>query len=498
MVKWLLIALAACVLVLGGAVSAAALMAKQFRDSEQIAANVSIVGVPVGGLSVPEATQEVLRGWAANLPQRVRLRWLHGSAQPSPEQLGARLRIDQAVEAAHQIGRQGSFITQIIDRVKLSRSGIDVPVPSEVDEEAVEAYLVDLAAKVNREPRNADFEVVGDDVHVVPGEVGVQLDIAASTHDLAAAMQDPSLRTFDLVTKLQPPAISAEDLQHLEVVLASYSTKFKPWQTDRTHNLGMAIANLSRAVVDPGATLSFNERVGPRLSEAGWRAAPIFINGEVEPSTGGGICQVASTVYNAALLANLDIVERHHHSRPVDYVPPGRDATVYWGQYDLKFKNTLRHPALLIGDISDNTLTIRILGSREDKTDVTIASSAVQWLDFETKEQPDPELELDKRETEKEGRKGARVTIHRTAARGGEIVRKERLHTDVYSPQAEVIKVGAKLPEDVLGEGGALTPGTEGAVPGAARPEGPSAAPVRPPHTSLTPAPHGATPPPAG
>ncbi len=495
--KWLAITLMLIVAAVVAAISAAALAAKQFRESDRIADNVTIQGVDVSNLTAAEAAAAVSQEWAARLPSQVSLTWPGGKVRKSPEQLGARLRIKTAVSRAMRIAREGGFTNQIMTRVRLIRDGVDIPVRVEVDESVVEARLIDLVPEINREPRNADISVDGDVVNVIPGRTGLELDVEKSTAALVTALKDPSLESFKLITRVQQPAIRAADLKHLEVVLASYTTRFRSWQKDRTHNLRLAINNLARAVIMPGDTFSFNERIGPRLSEQGWRAAPIFIDGEVEPSTGGGICQVATTVYNAALLANLDTVERHHHSRPVDYAPAGRDATVYWGQYDLRIRNQLRHPVLIIGSIGDSSLTIKVLGARSDKYDVEIERSGEQTIPHTTKEIKDPELEEGKREVEKPGRNGKRVTVTRIVRKNGKTVATERLHTDTYSPQAEVVRIGAKPKEEPAvttpdgQEINATAPGQPAAAqpgkPAQPSPSGKPGAPAKPP-TSPKPA----------
>lgn len=494
-----LFALSAAVLILAAisGFAAAALAAKQFRDSQRIASNVTIQGVEVGGMTAEEATRAVALDWAAHLPEQVTLEWTGGESSFSPKQLGVRLRIKTAVSRAMRVGREGSLTNQWFARIRLARAGMDMPVTVEVDSAVVKDRLTELEPEVNRKPKNADISVEGDKVHVIPGRTGLDLDVDKSAEALVAALEDPALTSFKLTTRVRQPNISADDLKHLEVVLASYTTRFRASQRDRTHNLRLAINNLARAVVMPGDVFSFNKRIGPRLSEQGWRAAPIFIDGEVEPSTGGGICQVATTVYNAALLANLDTVERHHHSRPVDYAPSGRDATVYWGQYDLRIRNQLRHPVLIIGSIGDSSLTIKVLGARSDTYDVEIDRSGESTLRHTTKEVPDPELEEGKREVEKPGRNGKRVTVTRIVRKAGKVVATERLHTDTYSPQAEVIRVGTKPKEEpvdptlVPGAPGAQTPakpGTPATATGSAKPAKPASptAPAKPPKPAAT------------
>ena len=167
-------------------------------------------------------------------------------------------------------------------------------------------------------------------------------------------------------------------------------------------------------------------------------------------------------MYNVALLANVDMIERHKHSRPVDYVPTGRDATVYWGQYDLKFKNSLKHPILLLTTVGGGEVSFKILGSREDKADVEIIREGLSRIPRNEKEVKDPELEEGKKEVEEEGRDGWRVTVYRKATRDGEVIRDEKLHTDVYASQTRIVHIGTKPPEDEEpAEGEITTPGEQ-------------------------------------
>lgn len=489
--KWLWTAAAVFLVLVLAVTVAVALSAKQFHDSGMIAPGVTIEGVDVGGMDASEASRAVMTQWASRLPAEITLKWPGGEESVSPEKLGARLHIDRAVTKATRVGREGSLITQIRTRMKLARSGLNIPVETSVDEDAIETHLIALTTKVDRKPRNADISVVGERVKVIPGETGLHLEVADSIQRLAEALRDPRTDSFDLTVKVQHPNIRAEDLQHLEIVLASYTTRFKPSQRDRTENLRLAIGNLSRAVLMPGDTLSFNQRVGPRLIERGFREAPIFVDGEIEPARGGGVCQVASTVYNAALLANLDIRERRRHSRPVDYVPAGLDATVYWGQVDLKIRNSLSRPILILGSIGSDSMTVRILGSRADKYDVEITRSGIKTIPFETKEVPDPELEQGKQKTEKPGRNGVQVTVTRTVKKNGKVIRTQRLHTDIYPPQTRILHVGTKPPEPDEPEEPAPVPaptGTAAAPPGVEPSPAPRPAPhAAPPETELDP-----------
>lgn len=432
---------------------------RSFVGNGKIARNVTIQGVAVEGMTAEEAAGAVSSQWAATLPDEIAITY-PGDAEDVPGEwtspsgeIGVTLAIDDAVSEALKLGRDGNLPARLISRLHTMRAPVDVPVRRRVDEKLLAAGIASMVAIVDREPEDADITVKGEKVEVMPGKVGRALDVAATLRQLARTLEDPTANSVAAVVETTTPNVTAEDLADIEVVLGQFTTKFNPGSRNRTHNLRLAAEALNETVIKPGETLSLNDRIGERLTERGYRPAPIFLEGEVKPSTGGGVCQIATTTYNAALLANLDIVERHHHSRPVHYAPTGQDATVYWGQYDFRFKNNLTHALLLLVDMGENTLTMKFLGSREDDYDVEITRTGLSRIGFNTKEQPDPELEEGKREVEKEGRSGWRVNVFRKVTRGGETVRDEKLHSDYYGPQTEVIRVGAKPPEDVPEDG---------------------------------------------
>ncbi len=447
------LALVAAVAVVGLALVLAGvlvLLDRSYMASGRIGRNVTIQGVAVAGMTAEQARQAAESALASTLPAQLTITYPSGTADPpekwttTPQALGLSLAVDEAVDAALRVGREGTLWNRLRTRLSLLRKGVDLPVRRVINQDTLSARLAELAEVVNRAPVDADIEVRGERVIVVPGKVGRTLDVEATAARLTEQLQDPSTNVVEAVVKMRQPNVTAEDLAHLEVVLGQYSTKFRPYQRDRTHNLRLAAAALNETVIKPGEVMSLNERVGERLEERGYRPAPIFIEGEVTPSTGGGVCQIASTTYNAALLANLDIVERHHHSRPVDYVPTGRDATVYWGQYDLKIRNNLSHAVLLITSVGENTVTMKFLGAAEDDYDVEITRSGLTRIPYSTQEVPDPELDEGKRVVEKEGRPGWRVTVSRKVTRNGKLVREQTLHTDYYPPQNAVVRVGTK------------------------------------------------------
>ncbi|MEA3403918.1 MAG: VanW family protein, partial [Armatimonadota bacterium] len=415
--------------------------------SGTIAPNVTIAGLDVSGMARQEALGALRTRWVPSLPDAVTLIFPGGQWDARRDELGVELKLQEAVDEAVSVGRGEGMLAALATRLALARDPVQIQVPVEIDEETLEDAVGGLAEIVDRDPVDADIKVIGDEVGAVPGKVGRLLDIDATMRAVSAALADPRAESVQAIVHTQQPAVTAEDLAHIEVVLAAYSTPFNPGRADRTHNLTLAARKLNEVVIRPGEEFSFNRTVGERLVEEGYRQAPIFINGEVQPSTGGGVCQIATTTYNTALLANLDMIERHPHSRPVDYAPTGRDATVYWDQYDLRFRNSLKHPVLILTEVGSSQVTIRMLGARVDDAEVELTREGLTRIPHDTEEVEEPELEAGETEVEQEGRDGWRVTLYRRATRKGQVVRDERLHTDYYRPQKEIIQIGTKAPE---------------------------------------------------
>ncbi len=154
---------------------------------------------------------------------------------------------------------------------------------------------------------------------------------------------------------------SSAELEAAKQVVGQYQTWISG-SADRHHNIALAAQGVSNVLLWPGERFSFNDIVGPRSPERGYLPAPVFLMGGHGIDFGGGVCQVASTLYNAALMAGLHIDERHPHSKPVHYVPEGRDATVAYPGVDLRFTNNKEGPVIIRAGVSGSSLWVKIMG----------------------------------------------------------------------------------------------------------------------------------------
>lgn len=159
---------------------------------------------------------------------------------------------------------------------------------------------------------------------------------------------------------------------------SGFSTSLANRSPEQRHNAAVAGRELDGIVIPPGGIFSFNQRVGARDREKGFQPAPhLTADGTLDDAPGGGICQLASTLYNAGLLAGLEVVERHPHSRAVTHVPPGRDATISSWRKDLKLRNPFHHPLLLRIDSDHDRLTVSFRSAVAREFQVEVVSHRV-------------------------------------------------------------------------------------------------------------------------
>lgn len=186
-----------------------------------------------------------------------------------------------------------------------------------------------MAAAIDRSPRNARYDQQTEEI--IAEEIGLQVDVETTVRAVVEAKRDEKV---ELIVLRLEPEISADIFRSIETKIASFSTS-GGGGGGRTDNLYVSAKYMNGTILAPGDVFSFNNVTGPRTFERGYSMAPV-VGGM---GIGGGVCQVATTIYNAALQAKLEIVERHPHSIRVGYVPPGKDATVT-NYIDFKFRNS--------------------------------------------------------------------------------------------------------------------------------------------------------------
>ena len=382
------------------------IVSDSIADGNKVVLGVRSDGQPIGGLD-KKNTEKFFTNVAAQKMHKLTFRYEGEEFIITPEEINLTAQVDKATQEALSYGRGGSTLGNFNDQIKCLLNGRNVQLAAQYDSALLDEKLNAIAAKINRDPVNAVVELSSDGtIQKFPGVIGKKLN----TQELAENLKTP-LTTLNLPTgiiDLKPediqPFITTEDIANIDSVLGSFSTYYYPG--DRGDNIWLAANSISNKIVKPSWIFSFNDTVGERTWDAGYKVAGVIINGRPAEDYGGGVCQVSSTLYNAVLLAGLTPTERTPHFYQSTYVAPGRDATVADGYLDFKFRNDFPHNVYLIADAYGSTLSVYVLGTKADLGGADIA-------------------------IEREG-SDMSPTVYRVWYSGNDVIKSEFLHTDVY------------------------------------------------------------------
>ena len=253
-----------------------------------------------------------------------------------------------------------NYITKEINNLNVQNNPLELitedAYPNQIDLDAV-------YNEVHKDPVNAYYSQNPYVVH--PSENG--MDFAISLDDAKNLLQEEK-DEYVIPLKVLYPSVTTNMIgtEAFPDLLSEFSTKYAASNKNRTTNLILASKKINGTVLMPGETFSYNKVVGARTIAAGYKEAPIYVSGRVEDGIGGGICQITTTLYNAVLYANLDIIERSNHQFVPSYAGPSRDATVVYGAIDFKFKNNRDYPIKITCSVSGGIANFKIWGLKSD------------------------------------------------------------------------------------------------------------------------------------
>ena len=301
----------------------------------------------------------------------------------APEELGIRLDVQGILKDLARLEMRASDAFAVGERIELWKSPPELPARISTDLEAARSWIEAIRSTVECEPVDAALDLANRTIF--PGRDGIKIDVGATLRSLPAELDSMDDLLVTLAVNRTRPKVTNDAFESidLENPLSSYTTRFNCWKRNRSRNIEMVAARFEGAVIKPGQVFSFNECTGPRRLSEGYLLAPMYRDRRIELSPAGGSCQVSTTLYNAVLLAGLEIVERYPHSRPCSYVPYGRDATVAENPpVDFKFRNSLNHPIILHQSVDVHqagTITFEIFGHPDDRVHVEIGN-AYSWI----------------------------------------------------------------------------------------------------------------------
>ncbi|HEY3397822.1 MAG TPA: VanW family protein [Armatimonadota bacterium] len=240
---------------------------------------------------------------------------------------------------------------------------------------------------------------------------------------------------------------AALSLPSREEVLGGFATSLTARTRGQRENATRAAQALDGAVIPPGGELSFNRAVGPWTADRGYVRAPVSYEGELIVDWGGGVCQTSTTLYNAALLAGLEVTARSRHSWAPRYVPPGRDAAVAQASVDLRLRNPYPWPVRLHASASEDTLSFEVLGRLAGPV-AEVQAEQERTYPPDQLVQADPDAPAGSTHLQVRGRPGAQVAVYRRFRQGPRAGQRELISRDYYPPLTRVVRRGTAGEEE--------------------------------------------------
>lgn len=419
--------------------------------------NVYIEDLAVGGLTKEEVRTQLEETIKERINKyKIVLTHDKVSKEVSLSDLGITYNINEILEQAFQVGRDKG----LFESYQIAKNGISPEqvfnLTQKIDNSKVEGVIKDCAPAFHIDPVNATLKRVNRQFVTTKEKAGQALDIAATTEkavtELSAlnifktdASKEETI-TIDAVIKSLAPKYTEASLKDSQTLIASFSTNYNDASPNRNANLVVASNKISTMLL-PDETFKLSHFLEPFTIEAGYKNAGVIVNGKVQDGIGGGVCQVASTLYNAILLTDLDVTMRQNHSLAVSYVPLGRDATYSTNSIDFRFRNNSGHPIFVEGYCENNKVIINIYGNKAFKSpyDIKFHSQLVETIPAPpTIYKDDATLEEGKENIETTAIDGRRVKLYKLYYQNGVEVKRELVNTSYYRPRAAVIVRGTK------------------------------------------------------
>lgn len=326
-------------------------------------------------------------------------------------------------------------IKENLEKINSKEEIIEIPIyqkePEQIDIDKIheEIYQEAKDAYYTKEPFEVHPEVEGIDFNVEEAKALLQED--KEEYVIKLTITKPKVTIDQIGSEAFPDRLSV------------FTTRFDESDVDRSTNLRIACQKINGKVLLAGETFSYNKTLGARTAAAGYRNGKVYAGGEVVDGIGGGICQISSTLYNAALMANLQIVERRNHQFVTSYVGPGRDATVVYGAIDFKFKNTRKYPVRITASARNGIATVAFYGIKEENEyTFDFQTSTIASITPTTTYEEDPSMPAGTEKVKRKGTNGIKTQTYITKMQNGKVISRNLLSTDTYDAMSRIIIKG--------------------------------------------------------
>ena len=440
------------------AAAAAVLFAGPAYGKEKTLPDGFFVGeISLGGMTEEQARQAVAAEAERLSERKITLDIAGNVSSVTAEKLGVSWSNKDVVEKAMDQVSSGNLVRQYMMRKDTEKSPVHIPLETRVDESKAESFIKSQTEGLMDEPQNASIVRTDGTFQITPGVSGKVVDMAATKMALDQALLNQSqdeVRATAVVAEKQPDIVE-EDLASIGDVLGTFTTDFSSSGSSRSGNLSNGASKINGHVLMPGETLSGYECMHPFTTANGYYTAAAYEGGRVVDSIGGGVCQIATTLYNAALRAELEITQRQNHSMVVGYVKPSMDAAIAGTVKDIKITNNYSTPIYVEGYTENRKLTFTIYGKETrpgNRTVEYVSETLSSFSPGAPAEQVDPSMAPGSRRQVQSAHRGVKSRLWKVVTVDGVETERTLLHTDTYNASKAIVLVGPPVPAPVPAE----------------------------------------------
>ena len=477
--------------------------------NDKIMKGISIGNIDVSNLTKEDANKALSEIYLSNQENKIFLTYEDFETTITYQTLEVNYQIENAIETAYNIGRDGNVFKDNYNILKSWLYGENVEIDVSIDNDMISQIAQNINNSITGTVIQPSYYIEGEKLIITSGKEGLKVDEQQLLEDIynilkqdseiggeitipinivqpdgidinkiheevytevqdayyttnpytiypekdgidfdvesaKIALQEPR-EEYEIALIITKPTKTVKDLgtEAFPDKLSTFSTNYLTSNVNRTTNLRLAAEKINGTILMPNEEFSYNQTVGERTIQAGYKEAAIYSNGSVVNGLGGGICQISSTLYDAVVMANLNVTTRRNHQFVTSYVDAGKDATVVWGAQDFKFVNTRKYPIRIEATVSGGVATITIWGVKEEvEYDIKIETKRTATIAYTTQYIQDPSLPAGKEVVEQAGSNGRKVEAYKVVRLNGQVVSTTLLSKDTYNAMKRIVRVG--------------------------------------------------------
>ncbi len=419
----------------------------QTVQDDKFSAGVHIDGIDVSGMTYDEAEHVVLSNLEKLLSNmRISLVYAGETVELSAYDMGIAFKQEEALNEAYYYNKNiNDSHGQRFDKTITLSGGMDFKTEFAIDENKLSAAITKYAERYYKDAQDAtaSFDKNTCKFSYTQEQPGTKIDTKELLIKIKEMLNNKDFSSLQVDSVLIPPFVTQNELKENTVFISGCETQ-AVYNENRNINIHLICKAVDGIEIKPGETLSLNELTGERTEKKGYRTAPAIIHGVLIDDVGGGVCQLTGTLYNAALLSNLEIVERVNHTWSSSYLPAGLDATINWNDKDLKIKNPFDYSVYISAKFKDQKVIVKIFGQPlKDGITIKIKNDIIKELPPSgTQMRYTSELPVGTRRIFRNRKAGFIVKVYRIYLKNGTETSRQLISCDTYPAMNRIVLVG--------------------------------------------------------